>query len=206
MPFHEGNCGGWKQKLWNNNTTNNPYHAGFAHQDTPWALQLVVTYCFKCLWLTVVNHLWYFQYTLAGSKVHFFMYLVQCVAHGRGSCEHCNIPCEICTRYVSVVSGVIGHLSWWYSNVPGPLYDVQGILPYIYWLPNLEMYLNVYNMGMLYIVRIGYQCEFNCDCPFLQIGLPIMVIFRIGTYIYAFCIKFQCEFNCNAHFAIELPY
>jgi hypothetical protein len=40
----------------------------------------------------------------------------------------------------------------------------------------------------------------------LQLDQPIMVIFRIGTYIYAFCIKFQYEFNCDAHFAIELPY
>ena len=33
-----------------------------------------------------------------------------------------------------------------------------------------------------------------------------MVIFRISTYVYAFCIKFQCEFNYDACFAIRLTY
>jgi len=49
-----------------------------------------------------------------------------------------------------------------------------------------------------------FRCEFNCDVHF-AIGLTYYVIFRIGTYIYAFCIKFKCEFNCDVHFAIGLP-
>jgi hypothetical protein len=42
--------------------------------------------------------------------------------------------------------------------------------------------------------------------PVLQSDQPIMVIFRISTYVYAFCIKFQCEFNYDACFAIRLTY
>jgi len=112
----------------------------------------------------------------------------------------------ICTRYVSVVSGGhLGHLSWWYSNVPGPLHDVPRDIALYILIANWEICLNVYNMGMLYIIRSGFLMWIQLWVHF-AIGQPIMVIFRIGTYIYAFCIKFQCEFNCDAHFAIELSY
>ena len=54
---------------------------------------------------------------------------------------YCIIPHP---RYVSVVSG--GHLGHPSCDVPGTLCDILvcvSYLPYIYLLPNLEIYLNV---------------------------------------------------------------
>ena len=122
--------------------------------------------------------------------------------------DHWNIVIsyvEICTRYVSVVSGDhLGHLSWWYSNIPGPLHDVpRDIALYIYWLPNWKMCLNVYNVG-----HIIYRQDqfFNMNSTLMSILQLDLIIFRIGIYICAFCIKFQYEFNCDVHFAIGLIY
>jgi len=116
---------------------------------------------------------------------HCVMDLVSIMAHGIGSW----MVVGYCIIHIP------GMFLWCLGSFGTSQLWCVSYLPYIYLLPNLEIYLNVEWYRTCYIwLGSVFRCEFNCDACF-AIRLTYYGNFRISTYVYAFCIKFQCEFT-----------